>query len=219
MSMILNGESNFPIIFLSTSAGVPTTGLTWSITSYNASAPLVSLAMSNNEAFEVGAGLMGFSLGQWTSPPTDASLVFRVEGPDSLADADRWKAGTLEFGGELEDRFDDLDTGQTAIEAAIPNGIGKDVDGIDQDQGGVDNLRILDPGGSPVSNANIHIFLKSDWDAGNRSTSFVIANGAWSESDADGRWKYSVSLNYGTYTMIAQVPGSTQQDPVEFTVS
>jgi hypothetical protein len=112
-----------------------------------------------------------------------------------------------------------IETDVAAIIAKIPTGMGRDTDGIDHDYGGTDNLRILDGEGSPIPNANLHIFLKSDWDAGNRTTAYVATNGAWSETDTDGRWKFSVSLNAEDYIIIAQIPGHTQQTETEFTVT
>jgi hypothetical protein len=211
MSVILNTEKR-PILVAFTNAGEPTLNLSVTIKIFDVSVPGVSIAASPASAYSIGAGTYGFSIGQLPASPTDGELVFRIDGSDTLEDADRYKFGVLVFGGDIENRFD-------AIDDASLVGIGRDVSGIDQDQGGVDTLRILDSQGDSVAEADINIFLKSDWDAGNRNKSYRDDSGAWSQSRSDGRWKYTISLNTGTYILSAGKPGQTLLAPVEFTVS
>lgn len=213
---LLNTELQ-PIVVAFTSEGAPTTGLVVSIGIKKVSDGS-DVSPSPATLVSIGLGLYALLSDKMPST-TDDVLAWRIDGSDTLANADRYKFGALVFGGDAEDRLDDIDISLSDIETAIPNKIGRDVSGIDHDFGGTDNLRALDGAGSPIANANIHIFLKTDWDAGNRTTAFVASNGAWSETLADGRWRYDVSLNAGTYIMVVQIPGHTQQTQTEFTVT
>lgn len=236
--MRLISQEKQPIVVAFTNAGVPQEGLTPEIAIIKLS-DLSEVTPVDPTMFSIVGGLYQLSLARLPSIADD-TIVWSIDGGDTLDDADRYKFGALVFGGELEDRFDDIDAalatieghvdtleaGQvsiassiTAVEAAIPTGMGRDVDGIDHDYGGTDSLRALDDQSSPIPNANIHIFLKTDWDANNRGNLYWQTNGAWSETESDGRWKYLVSLNTGTYVMVVQIPGHTEQTTTEFTVT
>jgi len=78
------------------------------------------------------------------------------------------------------------------------------------------DLTILDAGSSPVEDANVYIFLKTDYDAENRSSSFYKG---YVTSDVNGEWDYSVYLDAGTYTLVADGAGISQVMVQEFTVS
>lgn len=243
--MRLISQEKQPIVVAFTNAGVPEEGLTPEIAIIKLS-DLSEVTPVDPTMFSIVGGLYQLSLARLPSI-TDDTIAWSIDGGDTLDPADRYKFGVLVFGGELETRIDAIDSslstiegytdtleaGQSAlavsvagvgaainaVEAAIPTGMGRDVDGIDHDYGGTDNLRALDDQSSPIPNANIHIYLKTDWDAGNRDNLYWQTNGAWSETESDGRWKYQVSLNAGTYVMVVQIPGHTEQTTTEFTVT
>jgi hypothetical protein len=76
-------------------------------------------------------------------------------------------------------------------------GIGSGSVRVDQDYGGENRIcYIID--GHPVDNAEIRFFLRSSWDAGNRSSEFIIAT---SRTKADGTWERAVMLDPGEYVM------------------
>ena len=78
------------------------------------------------------------------------------------------------------------------------------------------DLTILDAASSPVEDANVYIFLKTDYDAGNRSSSYYKG---YTTSDVNGEWDWSVYLDAETYTLVADGAGISQVMIQEFTVS
>lgn len=71
---------------------------------------------------------------------------------------------------------------------------------VDHNTGGTDNLRFVDNSGNGIDNAEIKVYLKTDYDAGNRGSAYVKAR---SGTQTDGRWPYPVYLDTGqTYTFV-----------------
>lgn len=88
--------------------------------------------------------------------------------------------------------------------AAVASGAGNGDTLVNQDIGGVDNLRVLDTSNNPVDNAPIRAYLTSDYTA-NATTAMIRAN---STSGVDGRWVSPMFLDHGfNYTFAAELPG------------
>ncbi len=75
---------------------------------------------------------------------------------------------------------------------------------IDHNYGGPDALRVLTTEGASLADANLVVYLKSEYDAGNRSASFVRGRAT---TAADGRWVGPIMLNPGTYTLVVSKQG------------
>jgi hypothetical protein len=83
---------------------------------------------------------------------------------------------------------------------------------MDEDTGGVDNLRYVSSGVG-VDAATIRVYLKSDYDAG----TYTLRGK--STTKADGRWLYPVYVTAGlTYTITFAKPGAYQVSAKEVTV-
>lgn len=261
MSIIFNSEQKAIVAFY-TSEGVPATGLVVSLAMIKCS-DLSEITPVDSRMYSIAGG--GYQLSAARMPSvTDDDVFIRVEGPDTLGDADRWKAGILTFGGEVEDRLDDIDTAiadvQTAVDnlpapsdatlaaqvsiagaidglptpsdatlaaqvsiaaavatvnAGLPTGSGS-VDGIDHDYGGTDNLRVVDGEGAAVDNAELHIFLKTDYDNDLRTSAYRKAQ---TYTDINGRWRDQAHLDPAVYRFVAIRPGHTETTETEFTVT
>jgi hypothetical protein len=83
---------------------------------------------------------------------------------------------------------------------------------VDHNTGGVDNLRYVYQM-QGIDNATIKVYLKTDYDAGNRSDAYVKAR---SKTKTDGRWQWPVYLDTGfTYSIIFYkqgIYGPTKKD-------
>jgi hypothetical protein len=217
---LYNGEQADIIVAL-TSEGAPATGLTVSIGIVKAS--------DGSDVTPTPATLTSIGLGLYKLPAnkmpdtTDDTLAWRIDGSDTLADADRYKFGAVLFGGEAEDRIDAIDASLASIATDtnytrnnLATGIGT-YEYIDHDSGGTDNLRFTDDGGLPISGAQIGIWLKTDWDSNVRTES---ARKGWAQTLSDGRWDRQCGMeNAATYVIMAQVSGATQQTTKEYTVA
>jgi hypothetical protein len=70
---------------------------------------------------------------------------------------------------------------------------------VDENTGGADNLRYVYQS-QGIDNATIKVYLKTDYDAGNRSDAYVKAR---SKTKTDGRWQWPIYLDSGfTYSII-----------------
>lgn len=69
---------------------------------------------------------------------------------------------------------------------------------LDHDYGLTDDLRYMTPGGSPIENAQVRVYLKSDYDAGNLASPVGITT-----TNAYGRWTSSILVTPG-YTFVVQ---------------
>lgn len=80
-------------------------------------------------------------------------------------------------------------------------GVGLGAVFVNHDTGGVDNLKMRDAATlASIQEGVVRIFLKADWDAGNRSTGFVKA---WWSTDVNGRAVNGCFLSAATYTAVA----------------
>jgi hypothetical protein len=217
---LFNGEQADIIVAL-TNEGAPATGLTVSIGIVKASDGS-DVTPSPATLTSIGLGLYKLPANKMPST-TDDTLAWRIDGSDTLADADRYKFGAVLFGGELEDRVDAIDSSLSSIAVDtnytrnnLPTGVGTR-EFIDHDSGGTDNLRFTDGGGLPISGAQIGIWLKTDWDANTRTEA---SRKGWAQTLSDGRWDRSCGLEAaGDYVIMAQVSGATQQTEKEYTVA
>ena len=100
----------------------------------------------------------------------------------------------------------------TAIRAALT---GAGSVRVDHDFGSADALRIVDGDGDGLDGVWIQAFLKSDYDAGNRSASFAKGS---TQTTVTGRWIRPLYLDPATYTLVAFKENIYGPDAVEITV-
>lgn len=82
---------------------------------------------------------------------------------------------------------------------------------LDEDYGATDALRYMTPGGTPIEDAQIRVYLKSDYDAGALSTPVGL-----SKTNAFGRWHNPVLVSPGfTYTIQFFKPNNFGPDVTE----
>lgn len=70
---------------------------------------------------------------------------------------------------------------------------------VDHDFGGTDNLTYETIETQGVADATILVYLKSDYDVGNRAGDFVLGT---TTTDINGRWRRQIMLETGTYTLL-----------------
>lgn len=102
----------------------------------------------------------------------------------------------------ISSNFDSLTEDHEDIIAVVGNVAGSVTDNavlVNHDYGGAGNLTVEDPNGVGIENATIKIFLKSDYDAMNRSDSFLKGQ---TYSTTDGEWQHTVPLDPGDYAMV-----------------
>lgn len=82
---------------------------------------------------------------------------------------------------------------------------------IDHDYQLPGELSYVTPGGSPIENAQIRVYLKSNYAAGNLSSPIGVTT-----TDASGRWRDSVLVNPGfSYVVRFEKPGEFGPDTRE----
>jgi len=96
----------------------------------------------------------------------------------------------------------------------IPTGLGAVA--VDHNFGGTDVLRYVDGDGNGIDNADIWIYLKSDYDAGNVSSNYVKAK---TNTDVNGRWANPVNLDPAIYTVYFYKQGEYGPNTQEITVT
>jgi len=83
---------------------------------------------------------------------------------------------------------------------------------ITQDWPLSNDMTYMTPGGSPIENAQVRVYLKSDYDAGVLTSPIGITT-----TDAGGKWKQPVLVIPGyTYVARFEKPGDFGPDKVEF---
>jgi hypothetical protein len=85
----------------------------------------------------------------------------------------------------------------TQLQAGLDTSTGVGTVFVDENYGGTGNL-VYQVRGTIVDGADILIYKASDYNAGNRGNTYVIAAG---RQRADGRWEQAVRLNPGSYKM------------------
>lgn len=87
---------------------------------------------------------------------------------------------------------------------------------VDHNYGGSDNLTYRRPDGQGIDYATVQAFLKSDWAAGRRSTSYVKAQ---TNTTTRGRWVQPMLLDPDTYILLYFRQGSYGPDTKTVTVT
>lgn len=70
---------------------------------------------------------------------------------------------------------------------------------VDHNYGSADALRLTDSGGIGVDGAIVRAYLKADWGADRRGSSYVKGR---AETDVNGRWLAPMYLDPATYTIV-----------------
>jgi len=86
---------------------------------------------------------------------------------------------------------------------------------VDHNTGGSDNMRVV-RSGVPLDNVEIWAYLKTDYDAGNRSVTY---RKGWAMTNVNGRWRRPMFLDADTYTFTFFIQGESQTATKEVTVS
>jgi len=100
----------------------------------------------------------------------------------------------------------------TAIRAALT---GAGSVRVDHNFGSTDALRIVDGDGDGIDGVWIQCFIKSDYDAGNRSASFAKGS---TQTTVTGRWLRPLYLDPGVYTLCCFKQDAFGPDIREITV-
>ena len=138
----------------------------------------------------------------------------------------------------MESRYISLEVGQTlsisirgqvtdtgvdteAVLADVTPAMATDLTGtgstpLDHDYGGTDELRAVDPDGAGVQDVTITAFLASDYEAGNRTASYVRGR---TTTNVSGRWRSPISLDPGDYTLIFAKPSAFTTGQRDVTVA
>lgn len=86
---------------------------------------------------------------------------------------------------------------------------------VNHNYGGTDVLAYKTSGGQGIVGASITAYLKSDYDAGNRSSNYVVGR---STTVNNGRWATDILLNPQTYTVVFFKQGPNSYGPNTATV-
>jgi hypothetical protein len=87
---------------------------------------------------------------------------------------------------------------------------------VDHNYGGTDNLTVVSTTGARVANATISAFLASDYNAGRRTSAFVVG---MTTTDVNGHWVQPLLLDPGAYILLVYKQGEFQSATVALTVS
>ena len=87
---------------------------------------------------------------------------------------------------------------------------------VDHDYGGTDNYQYVTPGGQPIAGAEVRVYLKSDYDANRRSTSYIVAR---TTTRTDGRWTMALMLDPDNYVLLFNKPNAYGPNAVNLTVN
>jgi len=87
---------------------------------------------------------------------------------------------------------------------------------VDTDYGGYNNLAYIIDGGPAVEDALIQAYLKTAYDAGNRTRNYVKAE---TRTGSGGRWEKEMRLDAGVYTLVFYKQGEYGPDLKDITVA
>lgn len=116
--------------------------------------------------------------------------------------------------GKLDDVDSDLDVILAEVRD-IDTGTGIGTVPVNHDYGGTDNYTYQTAAGAGIGGATIVVYLAADYNAGNRSSAF---HQAVAMTDNSGRWRRSVMLDPGDYTLLYYKTGEFGPDLVGLTV-
>ena len=108
----------------------------------------------------------------------------------------------------------DVTDGLADVLAALPQGDGTVT--VDHNSGGTDNLAYKTSGGSGIDNAIVQAFLKTDYDAGRRSATYVAGE---TQTNVYGRWARPMKLDPAAYVFIFYKQAFSGPDRKDYTVS
>ena len=226
--MRLKNNEKQPIVVMFTDSGVPKTGLTPKISAWKISDE--SLIINNQDMSEIGStGIYYYPAASLPNLSNDV-LAVKCDGTATLAAADRYKAGAYFFGGTtgwvndigtILTNVDLIKTDTTDIIADIAALGGNVFTGqgavmVNHNYGGSNALQVIDENSAPLDGAKILIYLKSDYDAGLRTASYVKG---FSQTLVTGLWEWNIHLDPATYYAIVSKDGYEQIVPKEFTVT
>lgn len=87
----------------------------------------------------------------------------------------------------------------------VSNPVGDGDTPVDHNTGDEDNYRVTTKAGAPIDNATLKAYLKTDYDAGNRTVAYKRGTAF---TNSEGRWVEPMMLNAGmTYTVAVIVRG------------
>lgn len=145
-----------------------------------------------------------------------SGLVDSVEG--FLADLEDQHVILSGLVDQVESYTDTLESGQTTILAQLDDLFGGFGDGaitVTHDYGGTDNFRVIDMNGFGIDNVLITAYLKSDFDVGNTSNGYIVAQ---TNTNVEGRWAVPLRLDPNDYTLLFSKQGVVISDTREVTV-
>jgi len=103
----------------------------------------------------------------------------------------------------------DLNLGGVA-EPAVP--VFDETTPVNHNYGLTDDLRYMTPGGSPIANAHIRVYLQSDYVAGNLATPVGVTS-----TKSDGRWLHTIMVRPG-FTYVVQLHKPNEFGPDTATI-
>ena len=114
-----------------------------------------------------------------------------------------------------QDSQDLFDSTLTAATLQAISGYGTGDILVDHDYGGEDNLTVKTAEGLGIEGADIHIYSQTDYDAGRRSSSYIVAK---ARTGSGGQWLNPVMLSGGDYVLVVFERGSYTPSVVPLTV-
>lgn len=85
---------------------------------------------------------------------------------------------------------------------------------VDHNYGSPDSMRYMTPGGSPINEAQVRVYYKTDYDAGIKTTPIAVT-----QTNAYGRWENVVHLFVGnTYVIELSLTNQYGPNKVEITL-
>lgn len=113
--------------------------------------------------------------------------------PNEAVNVTQWNGSAVSLSGGLPN----VSSGGGVTTGPIP---------INQDTGGTDNLRYVDGSGNGVGDANIFVYLATDWPANPSAVQATAMTGA------DGRWLAPAFVQSGTYVAVFTKLGADGPD-------
>jgi uncharacterized protein YwbE len=166
------------------------------------------LAKEGNVETHVTASLNAYDPPTRTEATADKdAILIEVNANETKIDAVKTQTDKMNFTG-------------TDIKATLDGEVVITIEGsgdtaVDENTGGADNLRYVYQA-QGIDNATIKVYLKTDYDAGNRSDTYVKAR---SKTKTDGRWQWPVYLDSGfTYSVVFYKQGQYGPTKVEVTI-
>lgn len=172
----------------------------------NSSSALLSGSMAN---VETGAYEGSFTASEATYLPGQYFILI-----DATVDGETPKAHiTFQLVSDdlsLEESFQEIQV----IGNSVPL-IGEGTTSIDHNFGGTDNYRVT-ASGTPLSDVDIRVFVRTDYDAGLRANKHIVGQ---SRTGTDGRWVSIIRLDPGNYVIEFSKTGQYRTNTANITVT